>query len=177
MLRRYAFGRRRCSLIERVLEQNGLLAPGSDGDENDLGADHFFNAPNVGLRGFRQLGKTSNLVQRLLPSIQFFIDGLCAFHYFAACRELADEFSLITVRGTDGDFFEAGKDIELSQRNAGHAVHSYSVTHAHGIEPAAAPRTAGGGAKLGAFAPEGFTCLLYTSDAADERSSVDLGGR
>ena len=26
----------------------------------------------------------------------------------------------------------------------------------------------------GAFA---MTCLLYTSDAADERSSVDLGGR
>mgnify|MGYP003380481065 CR=1 FL=1 len=25
--------------------------------------------------------------------------------------------------------------------------------------------------------PEGQTCLLYTSDAADERSSVDLGGR
>ena len=24
---------------------------------------------------------------------------------------------------------------------------------------------------------DGFTCLLYTSDAADERSSVDLGGR
>ena len=24
---------------------------------------------------------------------------------------------------------------------------------------------------------EGCTCLLYTSDAADERSSVDLGGR
>ena len=23
----------------------------------------------------------------------------------------------------------------------------------------------------------GATCLLYTSDAADERSSVDLGGR
>ena len=25
--------------------------------------------------------------------------------------------------------------------------------------------------------PEGNRCLLYTSDAADERSSVDLGGR
>src|SRR5678816_1181243 len=24
---------------------------------------------------------------------------------------------------------------------------------------------------------EGYVCLLYTSDAADERSSVDLGGR
>ena len=23
----------------------------------------------------------------------------------------------------------------------------------------------------------GYSCLLYTSDAADERSSVDLGGR
>mgnify|MGYP003381575365 CR=1 FL=1 len=25
--------------------------------------------------------------------------------------------------------------------------------------------------------PELYVCLLYTSDAADERSSVDLGGR
>mgnify|MGYP003381707742 CR=1 FL=1 len=25
--------------------------------------------------------------------------------------------------------------------------------------------------------PDNMTCLLYTSDAADERSSVDLGGR
>ena len=25
--------------------------------------------------------------------------------------------------------------------------------------------------------PANHTCLLYTSDAADERSSVDLGGR
>ena len=25
--------------------------------------------------------------------------------------------------------------------------------------------------------PEFYSCLLYTSDAADERSSVDLGGR
>ena len=25
--------------------------------------------------------------------------------------------------------------------------------------------------------PDSYTCLLYTSDAADERSSVDLGGR
>ena len=27
------------------------------------------------------------------------------------------------------------------------------------------------------FGPEANHCLLYTSDAADERSSVDLGGR
>ena len=31
--------------------------------------------------------------------------------------------------------------------------------------------------KFGALAPGIKTCLLYTSDAADERSSVDLGGR
>ena len=29
----------------------------------------------------------------------------------------------------------------------------------------------------GAPVPENFRCLLYTSDAADDRSSVDLGGR
>src|SRR5678815_3320842 len=32
-------------------------------------------------------------------------------------------------------------------------------------------------AKLADYTPDGYTdCLLYTSDAADERSSVDLGG-
>ena len=30
---------------------------------------------------------------------------------------------------------------------------------------------------LGLFSEKGYDCLLYTSDAADERSSVDLGGR
>ena len=32
-------------------------------------------------------------------------------------------------------------------------------------------------ARLGADANPVDACLLYTSDAADERSSVDLGGR
>ena len=32
------------------------------------------------------------------------------------------------------------------------------------------------GGVMGGGAPI-YTCLLYTSDAADERSSVDLGGR
>ena len=49
--------------------------------------------------------------------------------------------------------------------------------------PAAAPgraRTAGDPRRRPAAArgfPEPDACLLYTSDAADERSSVDLGGR
>ena len=30
---------------------------------------------------------------------------------------------------------------------------------------------------LAILAERGYPCLLYTSDAADERSSVDLGGR
>src|SRR5678810_1497440 len=36
----------------------------------------------------------------------------------------------------------------------------------------------GGGVRPGGgAAPDAINCLLYTSDAADERSSVDLGGR
>ena len=34
-----------------------------------------------------------------------------------------------------------------------------------------------GGTKWAEVAAQRETCLLYTSDAADERSSVDLGGR
>ena len=33
------------------------------------------------------------------------------------------------------------------------------------------------GQDIGAWDEQQGTCLLYTSDAADERSSVDLGGR
>ena len=43
------------------------------------------------------------------------------------------------------------------------------VEHAHGMTPAW--RGAMDGRRLSS------PCLLYTSDAADERSSVDLGGR
>src|SRR5664280_3849597 len=42
------------------------------------------------------------------------------------------------------------------------------------------PPTTEGRVKLGAVDPTGTTppvCLLYTSDAADEEDSVDLGGR
>ena len=39
------------------------------------------------------------------------------------------------------------------------------ITHVAQVDPTIAPPALGEG------------CLLYTSDAADERSSVDLGGR
>src|SRR5678815_1958859 len=38
-------------------------------------------------------------------------------------------------------------------------------------------RPDGDGTRLDEFAILDTACLLYTSDAADERSSVDLGGR
>ena len=47
-----------------------------------------------------------------------------------------------------------------------------------GFDPARCHR-GGTPAACGSFTPRGdhHVCLLYTSDAADERSSVDLGGR
>ena len=44
------------------------------------------------------------------------------------------------------------------------------LTGIHTVEAGAADR-------YGAAAGRTQCCLLYTSDAADERSSVDLGGR
>ena len=38
-------------------------------------------------------------------------------------------------------------------------------------------KSSGYGKDMSLYALEDYTCLLYTSDAADERSSVDLGGR
>ena len=42
------------------------------------------------------------------------------------------------------------------------------------MEETLLPRREG---RLRGLSPEPECCLLYTSDAADERSSVDLGGR
>ena len=45
------------------------------------------------------------------------------------------------------------------------------VTSVHYLAPVVSP------AQTAAYLDRLLTCLLYTSDAADERSSVDLGGR
>ena len=61
-----------------------------------------------------------------------------------------------------------------------HVMQQYGAT-APGAGTTAASQdllTAGlGKTGLGAAAAPAYACLLYTSDAADERSSVDLGGR
>ena len=49
------------------------------------------------------------------------------------------------------------------------------------VSPVISATLFGNGPVVGEFFPNpaaaGNVCLLYTSDAADERSSVDLGGR
>ena len=57
----------------------------------------------------------------------------------------------------------------IRDRRAG----SFAVNHTHGLDAALATLSEIVGQQIGDFAG----CLLYTSDAADERSSVDLGGR
>ena len=53
-----------------------------------------------------------------------------------------------------------------------------SVGLEEGAETAGAVGIAKSGKRLGLDLPDPLAgCLLYTSDAADERSSVDLGGR
>ena len=47
----------------------------------------------------------------------------------------------------------------------------------HGEEPTLQPREVGEHHPPGEGLEQRGHCLLYTSDAADERSSVDLGGR
>ena len=63
-----------------------------------------------------------------------------------------------------------GSEMCIRDRAVEHAV---GVAHQHG-EPA---DQHGVGGVLHAGEREVGACLLYTSDAADERSSVDLGGR
>src|SRR5207237_8597062 len=64
---------------------------------------------------------------------------------------------IIAIRGADRNCFEARKDIQLGERNAGDPVDSDCVTHAHGIKPTAAARSPRGCPKLRAFTLERLT--------------------
>ena len=63
-----------------------------------------------------------------------------------------------------------GSEMCIRDRNQGHAAFLSET----GADRFAVLEAAVVQHHLGAIAPG---CLLYTSDAADERSSVDLGGR
>src|SRR5678815_4095027 len=60
-------------------------------------------------------------------------------------------------------------------RNAGTVYFQHCIVVRYGSPPVIAA-AANGDSAVGGETSES-TCLLYTSDAADERSSVDLGGR
>ena len=78
-------------------------------------------------------------------------------------------------------FFQAEDGIRDLVRSRGLGdVYKRQVGTGAEQEAARPFRVTGGGrqaVELAALGPRHHVCLLYTSDAADERSSVDLGGR
>src|SRR5712692_3355548 len=81
------------------------------------------------------------------------------------------DLAAAAILGADFDFFKAGQDIELGERDAGHAVDPDRVAHADRVEPAAAARSPGGGAELVAFLLEPFS--LGALQLRRERSAAD----
>ena len=86
----------------------------------------------------------------------------CTFFFFQAEDGIRD---LVRSRGLGDVYKRQGLGQPVGTLPA--RRHEYPDLHP-GFNPCAAWRT-GGAHRRG--------CLLYTSDAADERSSVDLGGR
>ena len=84
---------------------------------------------------------------------------------FAGLDQSADEV-LQTTFDIDHDELILVRDIEVYSTCEHHLVPFHGVAHV-GYIPA----------KDGKVTGLSKICLLYTSDAADERSSVDLGGR
>ena len=69
----------------------------------------------------------------------------------------------------------AEKHDSFFELSDGKAIEHFSGNALAQQEPDASSFPSGG--IRNTFEARGYTCLLYTSDAADERSSVDLGGR
>ena len=98
------------------------------------------------------------LLVSFLKASQSFRNRLRVIFFFQAEDGIRD---LVRSRGL-GDVYKR----QVAYVVAGLAIERW---RGHGV-PAVHDPACGGGALL-------VACLLYTSDAADERSSVDLGGR
>ena len=90
--------------------------------------------------------------------IAYFVDSVCVFFFFQAEDGIRD---LVRSRGLGDVYKRQGGDFDH-----GRAAPDGAAWRLHRAALARAVDSARRGA-----------CLLYTSDAADERSSVDLGGR
>src|SRR5690606_20171873 len=76
--------------------------------------------------------------------------------------------------GADAHGLQAVEDVQLGQAQPGQAVDLDSATQDHGVEPAAATGTAGGGTELVAFLRQ--VGAHFVEQLGRERAGTDAGG-
>ena len=138
----------------------GLIPPGTDGDDFDVSPDQFCHSGKIFTGSFRQLVNRGHSIQRGLPTGNHLVDGLHLFQIFHSGREFIGADTVDFVSGTDGDLIKFIQHVQFGDQQFVHTAQHAGVTGSHGIKPSAAAGAAGGGTELTAPGTEQFTVSI-----------------
>src|SRR6185312_6555260 len=142
------------SVLERVVHQDRVLALGAGRQQSDGAPDQFLDAAYILDRLRRQFGPGARPCSRGLPTLDRLVNRLDHGLTVLARRQMIDLATVKTVSNTNLKFLQPVQNVELRQGEAVDAAGAHGLSHKHGVEPAAAPRTAGHGAEFASALPQ-----------------------
>src|SRR6478672_4520429 len=141
-----------------LFESDDLIPPRPHTDVHDRRGNKLANAIQISASFGRQRLQRSRVARGLLPPLEPLVDRLDV-----QCGDVARKFPIDVIADlvarTYRDPIERVEHIELRHRQTAQPIHARRITNDHGVEPAAAPRSAGHGAELVAELAYKFTEL------------------
>src|SRR5262245_40545145 len=129
-------------------QDDGVLAIRAGRYEVDRHTADLLDALEVGARRRRQLAVTRQRDRAFRPARHFLVDRLAAFELLRADRQDLALLAVQPVADADAHRLHAVEHVELGDAQARQAVDLDRALERGGVEPAGAPRAAGGGAEL-----------------------------
>src|ERR1700759_5276568 len=129
--------------LERVLDQNSILAFRAGGKQGDWATHQFLDPADIFDGLGRQIRPGTGIGGRLLPALDGLVARLDPGLRTLPGRQVVDFLAVQSIADADLDGVEAVENIELGQRQAVDAAGPHRLAHQHGVEPAAAPLAPG----------------------------------
>src|SRR5690606_13247377 len=161
-------------LRERILQDHGVVAVRAGGDDADRAAGQFLQRAQVGAGGGGQLVPLGDAVGVLAPARELQVHRGDLFPALGVQRRVLGALAAVLVGDADLQLLHAVEHVELGDAQAGDAVDGHRALEGDDVHPAAAARTAGGGAVLGTAVADALADLVV--QLGRERAAADAGG-
>src|SRR5439155_20938152 len=134
-------------LTRHRASEHCLGAVGADGNDLDRLADELANAVEIAASAGGKVFESPDFGDVGLPAGEGFVDRLSAAEVVGVAGEAIDTLAVKVVGDADFDFRQVAEHVHHHQRDAIDPREPGGIADGDGIEPAAAARSAGGGAR------------------------------